>query len=216
MLSDEFSMDRMNNGDSDGFFLRRLVCRTSDSSYNWTDSWLIITNYQTTLFAFLRSADLAWHMWYRCIYYIIVGNVCLLHFTYIAIQPTVACLACKLRQLCNTPRVLHDSASLLSFLSLLSKLFVYHKLLHHLLSNSLLSNYQFGFRPGSSTQQAWYLLQQHGIDTLTTTRHCCSVFWFIHSFWHRPSFSTLPSIPSCLGTWQWLCADITLLGIVIQ
>ena len=60
MLSDEFSMDRMNNGDSDGFFSRRLVCRYSNSFYNWTDSWLSITINNVSCFS--SCVDLLiWH-----------------------------------------------------------------------------------------------------------------------------------------------------------
>ena len=66
-LSDEFSMDRMNNRDSDGFFSRRLVCRSSDSSYNSTGLSLVIANYQQR---FLLSScvsscwsGIAWHTW---------------------------------------------------------------------------------------------------------------------------------------------------------
>ena len=56
----------MNKIDSDGSFSRRLVCRSSDRSYNSTDLSLVIVNYQTTLLAlnFLsvctKSADLAY------------------------------------------------------------------------------------------------------------------------------------------------------------
>ena len=36
----------MDKGDSNGFFSRRLVCRSSDSSYNLTESSLIMVDYQ--------------------------------------------------------------------------------------------------------------------------------------------------------------------------
>ena len=44
--------------------------------------------------------------------------------------------------------------SLLSLPSKILERIVYNKLLHYLTSDSLLSNYQFGFRPGNSTQEA--------------------------------------------------------------
>ena len=48
----EFSIYRMNVGDSDGFFSRRLVCRSSDRSYNSTGSSLIIANCQQCFLPF--------------------------------------------------------------------------------------------------------------------------------------------------------------------
>ena len=47
-LLDEFLMDKR---DSDGFFLRRLACRTNDRSYNSTDSSLVTVHYQQRLLA---------------------------------------------------------------------------------------------------------------------------------------------------------------------
>ena len=44
--------------------------------------------------------------------------------------------------------------SLLSILSKILERIVHRRLLHHLISNSLISPKQFGFRPGSSTQEA--------------------------------------------------------------
>ena len=35
-INQHYLMHRMNNRDSDGFFSRRLVCRSSDRSYNST------------------------------------------------------------------------------------------------------------------------------------------------------------------------------------
>ena len=46
-LLDELSMDKI---DSDGSFSRRLVCRSSDRSYNSTYLSLVIVNYQTTAY----------------------------------------------------------------------------------------------------------------------------------------------------------------------
>ena len=65
---DELSMDKIDN---DGFFSRRLVCRSSDRSYNLTDSSLVIVNYQLrflpwTFFVCTKSADLA-YTWYCCL-----------------------------------------------------------------------------------------------------------------------------------------------------
>ena len=67
-LLDELSMDKR---DSDGFFSRRLVCKSSDRSYNLTDSSLVIVNYQLrflpwTFFVCTKSADLA-YTWYCCL-----------------------------------------------------------------------------------------------------------------------------------------------------
>ena len=36
----------MDKSDSNYFILRRIVCRYSDSSYNWTDSSLVTLGYQ--------------------------------------------------------------------------------------------------------------------------------------------------------------------------
>ena len=60
-LSDVFSMDRMNNRDSDGFF-SRLVCRSSDSSYNSTDSSLTTAN-STMFLAFLLECIYVYWWW---------------------------------------------------------------------------------------------------------------------------------------------------------
>ena len=43
LLLNELSM---NERDSDGFFSKRLVCGTSDISYNLTGSSLVMANYQ--------------------------------------------------------------------------------------------------------------------------------------------------------------------------
>ena len=68
-LLDELLIDER---DSDGFILRLVVCSTSDSSYNLTDSSLISVGYQLRFLASLytRSADLAC-TWY---YYVIACN----------------------------------------------------------------------------------------------------------------------------------------------
>ena len=62
--------------------------------------------------------------------------------------------------------------SLLSIPSKLLKRIVHRRLLHHLLDNSILSPRQFGFRPGSSTQEAlltatydWHHCLDHGLST---------------------------------------------------
>ena len=56
-------LDRQNKyRDSDGFFSRRLVCRSSDSSYNSTGSSLIIANCRQCFLPFFLDLDLAWHM----------------------------------------------------------------------------------------------------------------------------------------------------------
>ena len=47
-LLDELSMDKR---DSDGFFSRRLACRTNDRSYNSTDSSLVTVDYQQCFLA---------------------------------------------------------------------------------------------------------------------------------------------------------------------
>ena len=49
----KFLIYNMNNRDSNGFFSRKLVRRSSDSSYNLTGSSLIIANYQRLLPFFL-------------------------------------------------------------------------------------------------------------------------------------------------------------------
>ena len=61
-LLDELSMDE---SDSDGLFSRRLVCRSTDSSYDLTDSSLVTEDYQLwflplTFFVCTKSADLAY------------------------------------------------------------------------------------------------------------------------------------------------------------
>ena len=43
----------MNKRDSDGFFSRRLVCTTSDSSYKSTDSSLVTLYYQLCFLPFV-------------------------------------------------------------------------------------------------------------------------------------------------------------------
>ena len=64
-----FSIDER---DGDRFISRTLVCRSSDSSYNSTDSSLVTVGYRLRFLALLgtRSADLAC-MWY---YYVIPCN----------------------------------------------------------------------------------------------------------------------------------------------
>ena len=58
LLLDELSMDKR---DSNGFFSRRLACRTNYRSYNSTDSSLVIVDYQQSFLAcFLcKTADQA-------------------------------------------------------------------------------------------------------------------------------------------------------------
>ena len=121
--------------DSDGFFFSsRLVCMTSDSSYNSTDSSLVTVDYQQSFMACdlvcSKSADQAYthSAWSYAAYYIIVWNriimctlcilqmssalysIALLHST-VHVYPYTctgwtAC-NCKLAR----PRVLHDTAS---------------------------------------------------------------------------------------------------------
>ena len=64
-LLDELSMDKR---DSNGFFSRRLACRTNDRSYNSTDSSLVTVDYQQCLLACLcsKTADQA-SAWSCCI-----------------------------------------------------------------------------------------------------------------------------------------------------
>ena len=47
-LLDQLSVDKRDSG---GFFSSRLVCRTSDSSYNSTDSSLVTVDYQQSFMA---------------------------------------------------------------------------------------------------------------------------------------------------------------------
>ena len=63
-----FLMNSRWTRDSDGFFSRRLVCRTNNRSYNSTDSSLITVDYQQSLlpFFFCKTADQA-HAWSCCI-----------------------------------------------------------------------------------------------------------------------------------------------------
>ena len=49
LLLEELSMDKR---DSDGFFLRRLGCRTNDRSYNSNDSSLVTVDYQQSFLVF--------------------------------------------------------------------------------------------------------------------------------------------------------------------
>ena len=49
LLLDELSVDKR---DSDGFFSRRLACRTSNRSYSSTDSSLVTVDYQQSFLAF--------------------------------------------------------------------------------------------------------------------------------------------------------------------
>ena len=51
-LLDQLSVDQR---DSDGFFSSRLVCRTSNSSYNSTDSSLVTVDYQQSFVACVCS-----------------------------------------------------------------------------------------------------------------------------------------------------------------
>ena len=69
MLLDKLSMDKR---DSDGFFLRRLACRTNDRSYNLTDSSLITVDYQQSLLAFAKL--LIRHVHGLAAYYVIACN----------------------------------------------------------------------------------------------------------------------------------------------
>ena len=48
LLLGQLSVDKQ---DSDGFFSSRLVCRTSNSSYNSTDSSLVTVDYQQSFVA---------------------------------------------------------------------------------------------------------------------------------------------------------------------
>ena len=118
-LLDELSIDER---DSDGFISRIVVCSSSDSSCNVTDSSQIIVGHQLRFLALLcmlctKSADLActWH------YYLIACNPynCILVVTLY----TVHCQCCLANwnmqtnlhgfklAIALTPRVLHYSAS---------------------------------------------------------------------------------------------------------
>ena len=73
-LFDELSMDKR---DSDSFFSRRLACRTSDWSYNLTDSSLVTVDYQQCFFVFLISYVaklLIRHVHGHAAYYVISCN----------------------------------------------------------------------------------------------------------------------------------------------
>ena len=89
MLSDKFLIDRMNNRDSKCFFSRRLVCRSSDSSYNSTGSSLIIANWQQR-----------WHGTRGAVayYYVIAWNVHSCGYSVSVVHPVYWELIVKARQ----------------------------------------------------------------------------------------------------------------------
>ena len=61
LLLDQLTMDKR---DSDGIFSRRLVCRTSDSTCNSTDSSLITVDYKQRFLACnLMHNNYYWSMW---------------------------------------------------------------------------------------------------------------------------------------------------------
>ena len=90
MLSNEFSVDKMNNNrDSDGFFSRRLVCiGLADSFYNSTGLSQIIANCQKRFLPFFmciqtRSADLA------CCTHVVLLHITWYYFTDSAMHQVV-------------------------------------------------------------------------------------------------------------------------------
>ena len=73
-LLEELSIDIRDSG---GFFSRRLVCRSSDRSYNLTDSSLVIVNCQLRFLPwtfFSCIILLIWHTRGTAAYYVIACN----------------------------------------------------------------------------------------------------------------------------------------------
>ena len=66
-LLDELSMEKR---DSNGFFSRRLACRTSDGTYNSTDSSLVTVDYQQNFLALCLAKVLIRHMQGHAAYYV--------------------------------------------------------------------------------------------------------------------------------------------------
>ena len=77
--------------------------------------------------------------------------------------------------------------SLLSLPSKILERFVHNKLLHYLLSNSLLSHAQFGFRPSSSTQEAIISATTDWHSMLDSKANVAAVFFDLSK-----AFDTIP------------------------
>ena len=96
----------IDKSDSDGFISRLVVCSSSDSSYNMTDSSLISVGYQLRFLALL-CADLACTWLRNCKQSVLVVT---LYSNSVAWLYKLA--TCRLaNSYCNAPRVLHYSAS---------------------------------------------------------------------------------------------------------